>query len=247
MALVVRWYISDQGITGDPTPITWWVWVTLTGSAVAALIFGWRESPWWRRGVSLMAIPLCALCAALALNLWVGYFPTVDYAWGRITGAPLAGQQDQVTTNGVGRPGDAPTKGTLVAVDIPDQASGFRHRQDLVYLPPAWYASNPPPRLPVVMMIGGAFSSPEQWAGPGQAQEVIDDFAAAHGGYAPVLVMVDSSGAFSNDTECVNGRRGNAADHLTKDVVPYMISKFGTSPEASSWGIVGWSAVARAP
>ncbi len=47
-----------------------------------------------------------------------------------------------------------------------------------------------------------------------------DEFAAVHGGYAPVLVFVDPTGAFRNDTECVNGRRGNAADHLTKDVVP---------------------------
>ena len=32
-------------------------------------------------------------------------------------------------------------------------------------------------------------------------------------------VFVDS-GAFNNDTECVNRVRGNAADHLTKDVAP---------------------------
>ena len=37
-----------------------------------------------------------------------------------------------------------------------------------------------------------------------------------------MLVFVDSGGAFNNDTECVNGTRGNAADHLTKDVVPFM-------------------------
>ncbi len=71
--------------------------------------------------------------------------------------------------------------------------------------------------------------------------KTIDDFAAAHGGNAPVFVFVDSGGAFNNDTECVNGRRGNAADHLTKDVVPFMVSKFGVSPEPANWGIVGWS------
>ena len=54
-------------------------------------------------------------------------------------------------------------------------------------------------------------------------------------------MFVDSTGAFTNDTECVNGPRGNAADHLTKDVVPYMISNFGVSPDAADWGIVGWS------
>jgi S-formylglutathione hydrolase FrmB len=68
-----------------------------------------------------------------------------------------------------------------------------------------------------------------------------DDFAAAHGGNAPVLVFVDAGGAFNNDTECVNGSRGNAADHLTKDVVPFMVSNFGVSAQPENWGIVGWS------
>ena len=58
---------------------------------------------------------------------------------------------------------------------------------------------------------------------------------------APVLVFVDPGGALDNDTECVNGSRGSAADHLTKDVVPYMISNFGVSPDPSHWGIVGFS------
>jgi S-formylglutathione hydrolase FrmB len=35
--------------------------------------------------------------------------------------------------------------------------------------------------------------------------------------------------------------RGNAADHLTKDIRPYVISRFGISPDPSNWGVVGWS------
>jgi S-formylglutathione hydrolase FrmB len=75
----------------------------------------------------------------------------------------------------------------------------------------------------------------------GNAIKPVDDFAAAHGGNAPVFVFVDSGGSFNNDTECVNGKRGNVADHLTKDVVPFMISQFGVSPSSANWGIVGWS------
>ena len=44
------------------------------------------------------------------------------------------------------------------------------------------------------------------------AVATIDDFAAKHGGNAPVFVFADSGGAFNNDTGCVNGVRGNAAD-----------------------------------
>ena len=36
-------------------------------------------------------------------------------------------------------------------------------------------------------------------------------------------------------------RPGNAADHLTKDVVPFMVSTFGVSTDSANWGIAGWS------
>jgi S-formylglutathione hydrolase FrmB len=91
------------------------------------------------------------------------------------------------------------------------------------------------------MMIGGEFNTPADWLRAGNAAKTIDDLAAAHGGNTPVFVFVDSGGAFNNDTECVNGSRGNAADHLTKDVVPFMVSRFGVRPEAANWGVVGWS------
>ena len=58
---------------------------------------GWRGARWWRRGVSVLAVPLCVLCAALALNLWVGYFPTVQNAWNQLTAGPLPDQTDQAT------------------------------------------------------------------------------------------------------------------------------------------------------
>lgn len=99
----------------------------------------------------------------------------------------------------------------------------------------------PPPPLPTVMMIGGQFNTPADWTRAGNAIKTIDDFETTHRGKAPVLVFADSGGAFNNDTECVNGVRGNAADHLTKDVVPYMISNFGVSPDRSNWGVAGWS------
>ncbi len=79
------------------------------------------------------------------------------------------------------------------------------------------------------------------WLRAGNAIKTVDDFAAAHAGNAPVLVFVDSGGAFNNDTECVDGNRGNAADHLTKDVVPFMESTYGVSANPANWGIVGWS------
>ncbi len=239
-AAAVRWYIDSQGF-GDPAPQPLSVWVGLTGLAVGVLILGWRHGRWWRRGVAISAVPLCLLCAALALNQWVGYFPTVQTAWNQLTAGPLPDETSQSTVIAMQQHRTIPARGTVVTVNIGDGASHFKHRGELVYLPPAWYATNPPPRLPTVMMIGGEFNTPSDWLRTGGAIKPIDDFAAAHGGYAPVFVFVDSGGAFNNDTECVNGPRGNAADHLTKDVVPFMISNFGVSPRPTNWGVVGWS------
>ena len=91
------------------------------------------------------------------------------------------------------------------------------------------------------MMLGGEFSQPSDWPVSARAVQTLDRFAAAHHGNAPVVVFPDTTSNFSNDTECVNGPRGAAADHLMKDVVPYVISRFGVSPDAEQWGLVGWS------
>ena len=245
VAIGTHWVIASDGLAGDPAPHQLWIWIALTGLSAGVLVLGWRGARWWRRGVSVLAVPLCLLSAALALNLWVGYFPTVQNAWNQMTAGPLPDQTSQATVTAVAAQTQAhhvlPAKGSVVAVNIPSTASKFKHRGELVYLPPAWFASSPPPKLPTVMMIGGEFNTPADWLRAGNAITTLDKYAATHHGNAPVFVFVDSGGAFNNDTECVNGPRGNAADHLTKDVVPFMKSNFGVSADRANWGIVGWS------
>lgn len=236
-----NWYIESEGLAGNPAPRSLWVWIAMTGVAVVVLLAGWRGSRWWRRGTAALAVPLTLLCTALAVNLWVGYFPWVQTAWNQLTAGPLPDQTDQVTVAALQRQGTMPARGSVVPIEIPNTASGFRHRGEYVYLPPAWFATNPPPQLPTVMMIGGEFNTPADWMRAGNVIKTMDDFAAAHHGYSPVLVFVDPGGTFNNDTECVNGVRGNSADHLTKDVVPYMDNHYGVKPVAAGWGIVGWS------
>jgi S-formylglutathione hydrolase FrmB len=241
-ATAVRWYLGSAGIMGDSPPLSLWVWVGVLGGACVVSIAGWRASPWWRRGVSLLALPLVMACVAVTVNGWVGYFPTVGAAWTELTTGPLPDQTDRAGVTVMQLSGDVPAKGVLISVAIDSAASHFKHRNELVYVPPAWFASVPPPALPTVMMIGGEFNTPTDWVRAGDAVTTVDMFAAAHGGHVPVLVFVDSGGGFNTDTECVNGSRGNAADHLTKDVIPFMASSFGVSRDPARWGVVGFSA-----
>jgi S-formylglutathione hydrolase FrmB len=238
LALSAQWYLGSRGVTGDAAV---WIWVGLSALAAGVLVVGWRGARWWRRIGSVSVIPLCVLSAALAFNSWVGYFPTVHSAWNQLIAGPLPDQGDRSTVAALQRAGVPPTRGVVVPVTISATASKFEHRSELVYLPPAYFTSVPPPPLPVVVMIGAAMNTPADWLRVGNAITTIDDFAAAHGGNAPVLVFVDPSGSFTNDTECVNGPRGNAADYLTKDVIPSVIAEFGVSADRANWGVVGWS------
>ena len=238
-ALGARLYMDTQGLASDPAPLTLWSWVGVFVAAVAIAGFGWSGAGWRRRTLSVLVIPLTLLTASLALNQWVGYYPTLQAAWGGLTAGPLPDQVDASDLPGLR--GTQPSNGKLVEVDIPDTASGFKHRSEYVYLPPAWFAGDKPPPLPAVMMIGGEFNTPADWMRSGNVKPTIDGYAHAHGGRAPIFVFVDSGGSFNNDTECVNGVRGAAADHLTKDVRPYVSSTFGASADAANWGVVGWS------
>ena len=240
VAAVAHWYVGYQGWGQDP-PWGMWVWIGLAGMAFAVAVLGWPGAPWWRRIVAVLAVPLTTISAVGVLNVSLGYVPTVRAAWEMATGEQPPGWIDEAKLEAMVADGVRPIRGTVVSVKIPEDRSGFAHRDEFVYLPPSWFESSPPPRLPAVMMMGPEVGRPGDWLDAGGALRILDDFALEHRGVTPVVVFPDSTGAFTNDTECVNGLRGNAADHLTKDVVPYLISRFGVSADPSNWGLAGWS------
>jgi S-formylglutathione hydrolase FrmB len=240
-AAAVRLFVQNSGWTNRAASWQSVFWVAATGFAIGVVVFGWRGVRWWRRVLAAATVPLCALTAAVALNAATGYFPTVAALSRQITGAEPADWISSATLARMVRDGTRPAEGVVVWIDIPSDASGFDHRRELVYLPPAWFAANPSPRLPVVMMLGGEFSQPSDWPVSAEAVQTLDRFAAAHHGNAPVVVFPDTTGSFSNDTECVNGPRGRAADHLISDVIPYITTTFDVSADPAHWGLVGWS------
>ncbi len=112
--------------------------------AAAVLCLGWRGSRAWRRGAAALSVPLCLLSAVLVLNLWVGYFPTVQSAWSDLTSGPLPDQTDRAAVTAMAAKGNLPPHGSVVPVTIPSTASHFKHRDELVCLPSAWFTTSPP-------------------------------------------------------------------------------------------------------
>lgn len=241
LAAAARLYVRNQGWSAEAISFGTVFWTATLGFAATILVAGWRGSAWWRRLVSVLAVLLVVVSGFAALNTATGYFPTVRAAWLRISHTEPEQWIDEGQLTALQQNGDQPTRGTVVRVTTPSDASGFAHRTEVVYLPPAWFSSTPPPQLPTVIMMGGEFNHPNDWLQTTNALQALDDFAALHHGNAPVVVFPDTSGKFNNDTECVDGIRGNAASHITKDVVPYMISRFNVSPKGKNWALGGWS------
>ena len=233
-AVLVRtvWGISD------PLPFGLWFWLAAFALAAGLAVVCWRGSRWWQRAAVPLAMLLALLTAADALDISLGYYPTPADMYGELTNEALP---QQISLAQLGSIHGSTKTGRIVEVSIPDTASGFQHRDEYVYLPPAWFRSTHRPKLPVVEMIGGEFAVPDNWIRAGDAIKTADAYAAAHHGFAPVLVFTDASGGFKVDTECVNGPAGRAMDHLVKDIPPYIEKTFGTSAQPSKWAVAGWS------
>ncbi|GAA1924943.1 alpha/beta hydrolase [Streptantibioticus ferralitis] len=228
--------VRTAGIT-DPLPFALWIWAGVAITALVVLVAGWRGARWWHRLLAPFAALLALLAGANALNLSTGYYPTVDDAIGELTDSPLP---QQITLDQLGTVTGKTKTGRIVSVNIPP-TSGFQPRQELVYLPPAWFRSKSRPKLPVLEMIGGEFSEPDNWVRAGNAVAASDAYAQKHHGFSPVLVFTDAAGGFKVDTECVDGPHGMSEDHLVKDIPPYIEKTFGTSTSPRKWGVVGWS------
>jgi S-formylglutathione hydrolase FrmB len=237
LALVVGTVASivADGVLAQPEPLPAEVWFWV-GVLVFALVIGLWRAPVWRRSAALCAVVLAGLSAVSALNAFVGYYPTVGAAFGELAGEPLPAQVGARQLTSV----DPSTRsGRVLGVSIPGDYSHFTHREEYVYLPPAWFRSGRKEQFPVIEMIGAEFSTPENWVRAGGAEIAADEFARYHHGRAPILVFADASGGFTVDTECVDGPHGNSETHLVRDIPAYMARHFGVS--RTGWGVAGWS------
>src|SRR6185295_17422183 len=155
-----------------------------------------------RPGPRRLPRALLALLSAMALLASVGVGVNAYFGYFRTLGEALSRPPPHATTLARlrARAGARSGHGAVVPLTIPGTASGFVAQPAQVYLPPAWSSPGQGP-LPVVVMLQGTPGDPTDWVQQGRAQVTADAWAKAHGGVAPVLVMPDSNGTFTGDTE----------------------------------------------
>jgi S-formylglutathione hydrolase FrmB len=224
----------------DSYPVTFGLWIAMALLALAGLPFTVMRGQPVRRVAAVLAVPLTLAGGLMLIDQEYGVWPQVGDMFGRIpTDGPTALPSD-LTAPGPGSSKAVPHAGELVALDVPATASHFKHRHANVYLPPAYFT---PARstLPVLVMLAGSLGTPDHWPRAGKAVTTANKYAAAHHGFAPVMVFADVNGSSTADTECVDGPQGNAETYLTTDVRDFTVHQLHVQAAPDRWGVVGFS------
>ncbi|MFE3546079.1 alpha/beta hydrolase [Nocardia sp. NPDC059177] len=235
-----------------PDPIAVSVYV-LIGIAIAAVLLVVPRilvrRKWTTALVTLLAAIMVLVAVGVRVNLVYESYPTVGTVFGvdaidRIDASELTRSAQVVTgrplTTVWTAPGGLPDSGRVLTATIPPTASGFAARDAEIYLPPAYFA-DPRPLLPVLVLLAGEPGAPEDWLVGGQLVTTMDDFARAHGGLAPVVVVADGTGSQLANPLCLDSRLGNAATYLAVDVPAWTREHLQIDPDPRAWAVGGLS------
>jgi S-formylglutathione hydrolase FrmB len=210
-----------------PAPV-----VVLIGLGVLGLVMlipRLRHSTWPVRPLVVAVSVIVLLAAANGVNIYYGQFPTV----GALLGAPV----DNELPAGELPPSTAsmpPAHGEVAQLSIPGALAA---RPAMIYLPPA-YLTKAKPALPVLILMAGQPGSPRDWFAGGDLADRMDTFAAAHHGFAPIVVVPDSLGSELANPLCMDSRLGKAGTYLDRDVPRWIRTHLRVSGQ---WAVGGAS------
>jgi enterochelin esterase-like enzyme len=250
LVALVHWALIDVfSVFPEDLPFEVLTWSVPAVAALVLMLLRLPLSSWRQRSAGLIAFLLVALLSTVQINAYFGLNRTVSDLMGtalaristlepalmRQSGAaaavPLDGWQPQ---------GDLPHEGALRKASIPGTASGLHTRDAYIYLPPAYFAANRP-ALPVMLLFAGQPGGPSDWLSGGALRVHMDDFAAAHGGVAPVVVVTDPNGSQQANTLCLDSRIARADTFLSKDVPAWITATLDVSPDHRQWAVGGFS------
>ncbi|MFC3894591.1 alpha/beta hydrolase [Lentzea rhizosphaerae] len=232
----------------EPMPIILMVWLGAALVAVSLGVARLRPSRWYGRVLTVVAAVAVISGALTATNAYYGLYPT-SRAVLEVFNNPSVDLPDSVPVAEelvvppgkklaeVWSPADLPEKGTLSETEIPGALKG---RPAWVYLPPA-YAVKPRPRLPVLVLLAGQPGSPRDWYDAGRISDNMDEFAHAHNGLAPIVVMPDSLGSLTANPLCLDSKLGQSETYLTRDVPKWIKERLTVDERREAWTVAGLS------
>jgi S-formylglutathione hydrolase FrmB len=98
-----------------------------------------------------------------------------------------------------------------------------------------------PPALPVLITMAGQPGQPYDMFTLGHLGSIMDSYAAAHRGLAPIVVEPDQLGSTYGNPLCVDGPLGNSATYILTDVVHWIKTHFRVLPGPRAWAVSGFS------
>ncbi|MBN9612099.1 MAG: hypothetical protein J0H64_01295 [Actinobacteria bacterium] len=245
------WFVDVRDVFGVGLSPTTQGWVLAGFAGIGLGIANLFASRWWRKAVAIAAIPVFVVTAAIGVNNDFGAYRSIGEALGvQQVGALqrlMHGEHGEVVHGAVDyarswrAPEQMPLQGELGETKIPGTISGFRARPAIVWLPPA-ALTRTPPALPVLIVLSGQPGDPMESFGSGRISEVLDRFAAAHHGLAPIVVAPDQLSSPGRNPMCVDSAAfGNSATYLTRDVPNWIRTHFRVSDDPRMWGMQGFS------
>ncbi len=222
------------------------MWVALAFAGVSLAIVNLWQSRWWRKAVAIVAVPVVVITAAAGINIDFGAYRNLNDAVG-------VNPYKAITVDRVGAhtpsvpvlsswtpPATMPKAGRISSVDIPPIVSNFAARPATIYLPPAALTADPP-ALPVMITLSGQPGQPSDMFTAGRIGAVMDAYAAAHHGIAPIVVEPDQLSNAGHNPMCVDGPLGNSATYVLTDVVHWIKAHFRVVENPNAWAVSGYS------
>ncbi|MDQ1609638.1 MAG: hypothetical protein QOE16_2370 [Microbacteriaceae bacterium] len=247
--LMACWLSSDVlDIFGVSLTSVTRMWVCLGFAGIALALVNLWPSRWWRKTVAIVSVPLFVIAAAAGINMDFGAYRNLNDAFGVNPYPALAlgnetassAAQTLVTVQTWSAPAGMPAQGRIGTVDIPGTVSHFNARPAVVYLPPAALVADPP-TLPVMIVFSGQPGSPADLFTAGRLDSVLNAFAVAHDGLAPIVVSPDQLLRPDYNPMCVDSPLGNSATYVMVDVMNWIHGNLRVSSDPNSWAIGGYS------
>lgn len=244
---------------------TWALIISLALSFLVWLVLEkiWRPFPdpvplrvYSASAASAFVVLSLLLVRGLRLRLLVPALVSVISAWGcanlvyqqyptlaSLHPTPQAVRMDYAEFEKLSQPPqlDGEDAGALISIPAQGEISGFKARDAVAYVPPAYW-TKPNVKLPVLVLMAGNPGQPIQWFSNGQGEITADNYQAQHDGIAPVIISVDATGSLTANPLCIDGPNEQVNTYLSQDVPALIHQRFPkVNPDQRSWTIGGLS------